>query len=121
KSKRPVQSCLLRVDARHVAAHEHSKAVVFDLVQPRSPRWAACRPDWAARARRRRGRTASLLRKNPSPGNTSCTKALFRAYRPAIGEFSKSSFLLSEFELAQTWSTLGSRGQRSTVCAKSST
>src|SRR5262249_41516528 len=51
---------------------------------------------------------------------TSFRKALFRAYRQQLAIlFSKSSFLLSEFGSAQTRSTLGSRGQRSMVCARS--
>jgi hypothetical protein len=52
--------------------------------------------------------------------DTSCTKALFRAYRPAVGEPAfKVLVSLVEFGSAQTRSTLGSRGQRSTVCARS--
>src|SRR5262249_21319047 len=57
---------------------------------------------------------------SPLPADTSFRKALFRAYRQQLAIlFSKSSFLLSEFGSAQTRSTLGSRGQRSMVCARS--
>ena len=42
--------------ARRIAAHQHSEAVVLDLVQPPPPQRADCRLGWAGKARRSRGR-----------------------------------------------------------------
>jgi hypothetical protein len=53
--------------ARRIAAHQHSEAVMFDLVQPARPSGRIVGWGWAGKARRSRGRLRDATTQSVEP------------------------------------------------------